>query len=469
MLLHKRASVATIPPAKTTGQLEAVISSDLLSQHLQNLRSLWDAGLDAADYDAAWVCAGEAMMHFRDDHGPHYKPSAYLSQWVDPAYITPGSRLWHAPGSRPTLFLLAEEDYWHAPAALPNYLDDLVSIRTFADTQTLQSAIQQHEQSFRGAVATIGPPESTPGDNHSQPDLNPSVLLNYLDYHRAVKSGYELALMRAASDIGARGHLAAAAAFLDGGSEFDIHMAYLVASAQNESELPYGNIVALNEHGATLHYQHQVRRPPSQHRSLLIDAGGQYQGYASDITRTYAAQGSTHELFHELLNAMQAHQDQLIESISPGQTFADLHVQMHQQLAELLVRQDIVQCDAANAVDLGITRAFCPHGLGHLLGVQVHDAGGHMADAQGTPAPPPSIDATLRFTRTMEQDQVFTIEPGLYFIPSLLASLKQDKAPINWSKVDALTPYGGIRIEDNVRVLSSGVENLTRQAFDALI
>jgi len=292
---------------------------------------------------------------------------------------------------------------------------------------------------------------------------NPAALLDYLHFHRARKTAYELAAMRYASDVGAAGHIAAAQAFAGGGTEFDIHMAYLSGAQQAEVDLPYGNIVGLNEHAAVLHYQHQNRRHDHAPRSLLIDAGGSYRGYASDITRTYAGSGEND--FAELLKRMQSHQQALIDSIRPGVRFADLHVQMHRQLAAVLADAELVTCAADAAFEQGITEAFCPHGLGHLLGLQVHDVGGHLADDHGNPAPPPEQYPSLRFTREIDVDYVFTIEPGLYFIPSLLQALKNKRAAVNWARVDALAGCGGIRIEDNVRVLDDGVENLTRDAF----
>ena len=112
--------------------------------------------------------------------------------------------------------------------------------------------------------------------------------------------------MRNASRMGALGHNAAAKCFTDGGSEFDVHMAYLQASAQNETALPYGNIVAQNENAAFLHYQLQKRERATVQHSLLIDAGGAFRGYASDITRTYAKANPGNEansVFWNCLNA----------------------------------------------------------------------------------------------------------------------------------------------------------------------
>jgi Xaa-Pro aminopeptidase len=113
--------------------------------------------------------------------------------------------------------------------------------------------------------------------------------LNYLHYHRAYKTDYEAGNDARRSKLGARAHRAAESAFRDGASEYGIHMAYLAAVHETESELPYSNIIALNQHGAVLHYTDLNRAPPAHSNSFLIDAGASFHGYASDITRTYAA------------------------------------------------------------------------------------------------------------------------------------------------------------------------------------
>ncbi len=432
-----------------------------LAGHIEHLLAHWQDALANYEYDGAWLSAGEQSLYFQDDHGPKFKANPYLSQWVNREYLSPGSRLLLKQDQRPILFLHAPTDYWHAPPPLPDELNDLMEVRTFAEPAALLDACQQAVHG-NPRMAHIGD-EST--DNEAMGESNPTALLDYLHFHRATKTPYELAAMRLASDVGAAGHLAAAEVFTAGGTEFDIHMAYLRASQQAEIDLPYGNIVAINEHAAVLHYQHQQRHQPRPARSLLIDAGGNYRGYASDITRTYTIDIPANQAFGALIDLMQSHQRQLIDAIAPGMSFADLHAQMHQQLAEVLAQSGLVTCSAEAAFSTGLTEKFCPHGLGHLLGLQVHDVGGHLADDQGNAAPPPANYPSLRFTRTLEVDQVFTVEPGLYFIPSLLAELKQANAPVAWAEVEALQECGGIRIEDNVRVLPEGVENLTRDAF----
>jgi Xaa-Pro dipeptidase len=108
--------------------------------------------------------------------------------------------------------------------------------------------------------------------------------------------------------------------------------------------------------------------------------------------------------------------------------------------------------------------------LGHLLGLQVHDVGGFKSRADGEPIPRPVGHPALRLTRALETGMVVTVEPGLYFIDSLLDRLRAGTQArhVNWALVDALRPYGGIRIEDNVAVGEASGENLTRTAFAGL-
>jgi Xaa-Pro dipeptidase len=271
--------------------------------------------------------------------------------------------------------------------------------------------------------------------------------------------------MRAANTIAARGHSRIAAAFDDGLSELELHGLYCDATRQRESELPYSNIVALNEHGAVLHYQHLERAAPADVRSLLIDAGADYCGYAADVTRTWAATGAA---FQPLIDSMERLQQTLCAEVRSGVDFVALNERAHELLADVLVAHRLVNCPAAEALESGLTRTFLPHGLGHLLGLQVHDAGGRQVSPDGEIRDPPAEHPFLRLTRVLEPGFVVTIEPGLYFIPSLLQALDPSaRNRVNWATVETLIPYGGIRIEDNVVVQEAKHRNLTREAFAA--
>ena len=130
----------------------------------------------------------------------------------------------------------------------------------------------------------------------------------------------------------------------------------------------------------------------------------------------------------------------------------------------------IIRIPGEEALERGVTGVFFPHGIGHLLGLQVHDVGGVMGDVKGHERRRPDGHPYLRLTRILEPGVVVTVEPGIYFIDSLLrAAHASDKhAHIDWRVVDELKPYGGIRIEDNVVTTASKPENMTRDAFASL-
>jgi Xaa-Pro dipeptidase len=313
-----------------------------------------------------------------------------------------------------------------------------------------------------GRVAYIGPDAFAAGADPTS--INPPDLLARLHYDRAVKTAYELECMRRANDLGARGHRAALAAFRRGGSEYEAHMRYLEACAQREEEMPYNNIVAYNENSAVLHYQHLERAAPASLRSFLIDAGAQYRGYASDITRTHAAFPSR---FADLVEALDAAQRVLCNEIIPGRDYREVHLSAHRSLGDVMQRVGLTKLPGQTALELGVTSVFFPHGIGHLLGLQVHDVGGVMGDTSGNERQRPEGHPYLRLTRMLEPGVVVTVEPGIYLIDSLLAAAHADsrRAHIDWAVVEELKPFGGIRIEDNVVTTAAQPENMTRDAF----
>jgi Xaa-Pro dipeptidase len=303
--------------------------------------------------------------------------------------------------------------------------------------------------------------------------VNPPGLLAYLHYHRASKTAYELGCMRMASALGARGHVAAAEAYHAGASEFEVHQAYCSAIGLREQELPYGNIVAFGTGAAVLHYTTLGRRRDVPRPTFLIDAGAQFRGYASDITRTHLARTGVDAQFQDLLAGMEALQLQLCAAVQPDRDYREIHLQAHHLIADLLCRSGIVvNCDAEAAVASGVSSVFFPHGVGHLLGLQVHDAAGRARDETGRDEiPRPAGHPYLRLTRRLEPGFVVTIEPGLYFIDLLLEQAQRNGIGrhINWEAVDHLRPYGGIRVEDDVVCTATSTpENLTRNAFAGL-
>ncbi len=127
----------------------------------------------------------------------------------------------------------------------------------------------------------------------------------------------------------------------------------------------------------------------------------------------------------------------------------------------------MIGCGPDEALESGLSSVFFPHGIGHLLGLQVHDVAGLARDSSGTEIPRPEGHPFLRLTRRLEPGFVVTIEPGLYFIDLLLDAARTagHGGRINWDAVERLRPYGGIRIEDDVACTAGAPENLTRDAF----
>jgi Xaa-Pro dipeptidase len=168
---------------------------------------------------------------------------------------------------------------------------------------------------------------------------------------------------------------------------------------------------------------------------------------------------------------MNSAQLDICSRIRAGVSYSDLHVETHRILSGVLADAGIVDGDPDTLLATGVSSAFFPHGLGHLLGIQVHDVGGFMENESGTTIDPPSGHPFLRLTRELEENMVLTVEPGIYAIDMLLENLRGTPAEnhVNWEGVDWLRPFGGVRIEDNVRVTADGCENLTRDAFAAIL
>lgn len=432
----------------------------LFKRHLEAVSRVFDLALERDGYDGVLIAAGSAHPYFLDDQHGVFHPNPHFRYWV-PAPAVEECYLYYGPGRAPVLFYHQPRDFWHLPPAPPQGAwTASFEIETFAEEETLPDLIRAR---LGERVAYVGENAELAG-NLGIEHFNPSSLLDFLHYHRAVKTEYECECIRGATRKAVAGHLAARDAFRAGACEFEIHQAYLGASRQREAELPYPNIVALNEHASVLHYQHYDQTPPTPLRSFLIDAGGSHNGYAADITRTYSCR---QDEFAELISAVDREQQALIAEISKFSSYPELHHAMHLSIGGILKRFRLVDMTPEAMVEENVTFAFFPHGLGHLLGIQTHDVGGHLASESGGLRAPPPLHPALRLTRDLEPGLVFTIEPGLYFIPMLLDAHRTgaSAAAFDWPRIDALTPFGGIRIEDNVLVTANGVENFTREAF----
>lgn len=432
----------------------------LYRRHAAILQERYEGLMEALGLAGVVLHSGVPRTVYGDDHEYPLKVSPWYRQWV-PEGAHSGSYVLLRPGARPRLVCHLPQDYWTAvPEPPAGDWTGALEIETVPDPGAALAALPGDT----GAMAFVGEPvdEAFVG-RFGQ--VNPRRLLAPLCWDRLRKTAYEAECVRRANLVAARGHLAAREAFEAGAGELEIHLAYLAATGQMEQNLPYGNIVALNEHGATLHYGLCEAQPPAERRSLLIDAGAVCNGYAADVTRSWPA---ADDAYAELVDALDAVQQEIVAEVRPGVSFVDLHLAVHVAIGGLLRDFGLVDMGPEAMAAHGVTTAFFPHGLGHQLGLLVHDVGGKQADRDGEMLPQPDDHPYLRNLRPVEEGNVITIEPGIYFIDSLLAELRRrpEGRRVDWPAVEALVPFGGVRIEDDVWVSPAGVRNLTREAFD---
>ena len=439
----------------------------LYRDHLRDLVTRTSRAMETAGVDRVVVHSGTALRKTQfDDQFWSLRPTPHFQHWIP--LREPGCLLLLAPGKKPKLVWPMIENYWERTRT-PEFesyfaLFDLVRPTTEAKVKSLvRSFVGSSRAAFIGDDVEAG---NQLGFGKSA--MNPSKLLAALDALRVHKSEYEVACLQEANVIAARGHAAVKRAFAKASkTELDLHLLYLQATAQDDPETPYKNIVALGENGATLHHIDYKKETDESDHTLLLDAGATYRGYCSDITRTWVKEGANgkqtgsraaRSVFAGLVEGVENLQRALCESVIIGKRYEELHEESHRRVSQLLVETSVISKLSSEAVDVsGISRLFYPHGLGHSLGLQCHDVGCALRR-------PKKENPYLRNTSTIEAGQAFTIEPGIYFIESLMTKLRTHKyrANINHRLIEELRPFGGIRIEDDIVVRTNGITNLTR-------
>lgn len=426
----------------------------LFKNHIDQVCQQTTSNLEATASDRLIVDCGDLSYFFNDDQSKPFTPNPLFN------YFCPlkshGHMISFEPGQKPVLYYFQPEDFWYDVQPLAQeYWTDCFDIKVMPSRDEIWKKLVSNKR-----TTFVGPESKELGDFDFR--VNPDDFVARFDWQRSFKTDYEIECTRKAQELAAKGHTAAKDSFFNGDSELEIFHNYMSAIGGVDYDLPYNAIVALNEKSAILHYEN--KRHNRNGKVLLIDAGARHQQYCSDITRTYAS-NDAHTTFKELTQSMDQLQKKLCDMIKPGQPYPELHHQANVEIFECLKSHDIIKdIDLDSAIENDVIKTFFPHGLGHMLGIQVHDVGGHQTDETGASAPAPERYPKLRTTRLLEERVLLTVEPGVYFIPILLDKIKATPfhANINWKLVDELVPLGGIRVEDNVVVTQKGSENLTR-------
>ena len=270
--------------------------------------------------------------------------------------------------------------------------------------------------------------------------VDPTSILHEM---RVFKSEAEVEIMQRAADIAAAAHVEAMQTARAGMKEYEVE-ALLEASfrRQGAAGSSYTSIVGSGANATTLHYitnQDTLRDGDL----LLVDAGAEYLGYASDITRTFPINGKFTEAQRDIYDLVLQTQMSCIDMVRPGVRLEDLKTHSVEMLTEGMVKLGLLKGDPAKLIEEKKYMQFYMHNLGHFLGIDVHDAGRYYFNGESRPAEP---------------GMVMTIEPGLYISPdtkNIPEGFNQD-VPAKYLGI-------GVRIEDDVLVTEKGARVLTNK------
>lgn len=307
-------------------------------------------------------------------------------------------------------------------------------------------------------VAQLGAPVP---EAPSNPDIV-AELRAALDRVRRIKDNVELARMRVASDATRAGFAAAVAVLAPGISERAVQIEIEAAFFRSGADaVAYDSIVASGPNAAVLHHL-PTPRTLAAGELVLIDAGAEYRCYDCDVTRTYPVSGTFSPQQTDVYALVANVQREAIARCRAGAEYRDIHLSAAVDVAQGLIDLGLLRGSATDLVEQGAAALFFPHGIGHMVGLGVRDAGGYLPGRSRSQAP------ALRFLRIdlpLEAGHVVTVEPGIYFPAHVLDDpdvRRQHRNSVRWDRVDTWRGFGGVRIEDSVLIREHGNEVLTR-------
>lgn len=298
-------------------------------------------------------------------------------------------------------------------------------------------------------------------------ELETDSLYHVISECRVFKSELELQVLRYACKTSCDGHIAMMKAARPNMYEYQLesvfkHHTYYHGGCRH---LGYCCIAASGCNSAVLHYGHAGA--PNDKRIndgdlCLFDMGAEYYGYTADITTTFPVNGKFTDdqklIYNAVLRANQAVQT----NAKPGVSWVDMHLLSQKVILEHLKAGGLLTGDIDEMMKVNLGAVFMPHGLGHFMGIDVHDVHGYLPGSERINKP--SL-RNLRTNRVLKAGMVITIEPGCYFNDVLLDAAAKDPEQSKFlvmSKIERFRNSGGVRIEDDVLITESGVENLTK-------
>jgi Xaa-Pro aminopeptidase len=362
--------------------------------------------------------------------------------------------VWSGPGPSPAD--LAHEAGIDAVEDLDRLEEHLAKAR--AQGMKIQYlAPYQHSSLFRAAqLLNSGTDEVAPQASQ--------LLMEQVAYQRSIKSEVEIAEIEEALGVTDRMHRACMAAARAGKRESEIAGLIQEIALASDRQQAFTPIVTVR--GEVLH-NHSYDGVLAEGQLLLNDSGSESRRYyAADITRTCPVSGRFTPLQAEIYQIALRMQLGAIDMIKPGISYREVHLGACKIMVDDLKAVGLMRGDASDAVEAGAHALFFPHGIGHMLGLDVHDME-DLGDVVGYVKKEKRSGQFglnfLRLSRPLEPGFVLTVEPGIYFIPALIDRWQQEgqhKDFINYDKVNTFRSFGGIRIEDDVLVGSTGTRVL---------
>ncbi len=297
-------------------------------------------------------------------------------------------------------------------------------------------------------------------DPGATPEAASQELVRAVIGQRSVKTEAEIAEIEDALDVTAKMYAAAMSATRPGRSEAKIAAELMKPAMEANRQLAFPPIVTVR--GEVLHNE-SYANPLTAADMLLVDSGAESpRWYASDITRTFPVNGHFEPQQRDVYEIVLAAQLAAITTSSPGVTNREVHLIAARTIASGLRDVGLMKGDSDAAVEAGAHAMFFPHGIGHMLGLDVHDME-DLGDEVGYPADERRSTQfglnALRLARRLEPGFVITIEPGIYFIPALIDRWRAEGRHadfIRYDKVQAFRGFGGVRIEDDILITDTG-------------
>jgi len=291
------------------------------------------------------------------------------------------------------------------------------------------------------------------------------VLIRALVEMRSAKDQYEISEIEKACETGYKMHVTAMKMAKPGMMEQEIAGTIEGIAHSGGSGTSFPTI--LTQNGQTLHnHDHSFKLETG--RLMIVDAGAESNmHYASDFTRTIPVGGQFTQKQLDIYNIVLKANNTTTALIKPGETYLSIHLKAAEVITTGLKELGLMKGDVHEAVASGAHALFFPHGLGHMMGLDVHDMENYGQIHVGYDDEIRPINqfgiAYLRFGRRLQKDFVITNEPGIYFIPALIEQWEKEKTNnsfINFSKVKDYLDFGGIRLEDDILVTATGARIL---------